>query len=100
MTALTTLRFDAAELQTFLRAQIAQKGEVAARFPPAQRQKDADRRNGERGERARVMRDAMISRETFDRAVSGEPITEAEARRIWRAIGMNPDIRTLRGTDL
>ncbi|MBP1852138.1 hypothetical protein [Rhizobium halophytocola] len=93
------LRYDAAELATFLRAEILHAGDFAARWSHVRRHDDVDRRNAEKGERARVMREAQISREIFDRAWLGQPVSPADAHRIWDALGMDPAIRLFQETD-
>lgn len=84
--------FDAAGLALFLQAHVMRAGALAAYLPIDKRANDPARRNAERGERTRLRHEADVSREVFDLAFCGKPVLTEHRRRLWLAMGIDPDI--------
>ena len=85
--------FDAAGLALFLQAHVMRAGALAADLTPDLRANDPARRNAERGERVRLRKAADVSREIFDLALAGKPVMPGHRRRLWLAMGIDPDLR-------
>lgn len=84
--------FDAAGLALFLQAHVMRAGALAADLTLDLRANDPARRNAERGERTRLRNAADVSREIFDLALAGKPVMPGHRRRLWLAMGIDPDI--------
>ncbi len=84
--------FNAASLALFLQAHVMRAGALAADLPIERRANDPARRNAERAARARIRREAEVSRDVFDAAFFGRPVMPAHARRLWLAMEIDPHI--------
>lgn len=84
-----TIDLSPSMLKFFLQANVAHAGNVAARFPPARRTEDRDRRNAEKGRKTDLRIKAKVSRHEFDAAWAGRLTQAAPRERLWLALGVD-----------